>query len=69
MDDDRRLRAIVREEMSEWAEQYERRQSILEDKIRQWELGACLFRWFVIVTAGIVTALAGAWDWARENLR
>ena len=66
--------------MSEW-DGRERRQSTheyvdmlkrvetIEKKLAQWETGAWVFRWFVIVTAGSINAAAGVLDWMKEHLK
>ena len=59
------LRAIIREEL----EADRQKISAMERKIAQWEAGAFLFRWFVIVTAGTLTAAAGVLDWMKEHLK
>ena len=59
------LRVIIREEL----EADRQKISAMERKIAQWEAGAFLFRWFVIVTAGTLTAAAGVLDWMKEHLK
>ena len=59
------LRAVIREEL----EADRQKISAMERKIAQWEAGAFLFRWFVIVTAGTLTAAAGVLDWMKEHLK
>ena len=41
----------------------------MKQKMAQWETGAWVFRWFVIVTAGVITAAAGVLDWMKEHLK
>lgn len=63
--DHSQLRSIIREEL----EADRQKLSAMERKIAQWEAGAYLFRWFVIATAGTLTAGASVLDWIREHLK
>lgn len=59
------LRAMIREELKD-----DRRELMeMKQKMAQWETGAWVFRWFVIVTAGVITAAAGVLDWMKEHLK
>jgi len=59
------LRAIIRDELKDDL----KRIVSIEKKMSQWETGAWVFRWFFIVTAGLITAATGVLDWMREHLK
>lgn len=59
------MRQMIREELKD-----DRRDLMeMKQKMAQWETGAWVFRWFVIVTAGVITAAAGVLDWMKEHLK
>jgi len=60
-----KLREVIRQEL----ESDRQKINDMERKIAQWEAGAFLFRWFIIATAGVLTAAAGVLDWMREHLK
>lgn len=59
------LRNIIREEI----EPIKRNQETIQEKIKEWELGAKWFRIFIIGTVGLVTMLAGIYEWMRTHIR
>jgi hypothetical protein len=66
------LRSIIREELTPIQRQQQemrKAQIDIQDKIREWELGAKWFRYFIMGTVGIVTVAAGAYEWLKDHLK
>jgi hypothetical protein len=66
------LRNIIREELTPiQRQQQEMRHAQIEiqDKIKEWELGAKWFRVFIIGTVGLVTTAAAIYEWLRTHVR
>lgn len=59
------FRQIIREEIQPLKDN----QADIQEKIREWELGARWFRLFIIGTVGLVTMLAGVYEWMRHHLK
>jgi hypothetical protein len=67
-----RIRYSIHESLDPIIEEQARlREAVIriEQKMAQWETGACLFRWFVMTTVGTIAMGAAAWDWLREHIR
>lgn len=66
------LRDVVKEELAPIKEQQaemRKAQILIERKITEWELASGLFRKFIIGTAGIIAAGAGAYEWLRDHIK
>lgn len=66
------LRTIIREELTPIQRQQaemRKAQIEIEKKINEWEIGAKLFRMFIIGTVGLVTAGTALWEWMRAHIK
>ena len=66
------LRSIIREELTPIQRQQQemrKAQIDIQDKIKEWELGAKWFRLFIIGTVSVVTLAAGAFEWIRTHIK
>lgn len=59
------LRSIIREEI----EPLKRNQEVIQDKIKEWELGARWLRIFIIGTVSLVTAFAAMYEWMKDHVK
>lgn len=66
------LRRVIQDELEPVIKRQDELNALyhsIERKVTQWETGAFIFRWFVITTAGLLTAAAGIIDWLRDHLK